>query len=456
MGTDKWQCAVRIWTRGSSQLLWVSSGWFCRFLGWVGYLRVKTFVEMAKQCGINLFVGTRYGCTGYIMHGLPYIRRRSSLDGDQWKKSAAFVRTREASVVFGGASALAGQIWRGIPKKMRGLMDAGAYNRLVVAVQQTHLQNGASYEFRQGRGKVQAHHAKVVERFWGKHLGRALNGMDMSDGAVLADGVQLGARDQGPGARKFVSGIGEFVYLDGVEGVSLHGLAELARFVPEGAAVRVRLHVARVEALPHRWDSSAKRYLSEGRLQAERAFTTSSWMVLGARGQGPGARHRASGRVSEESNSVSVDLPGRIVAAGDDERWFLNFVALEVGIRIGNGRWRRLNSACKAYVVCNMQGGAEFRSFGIPQDDIAGFSESDGVATPSASEAGVGIGCGVVPTPSAGFRGLEGRGMPLGHWSEDSSCPHPGTGPPGLTGIEEVMGGGAGRGRRGPPSDRGG
>jgi hypothetical protein len=396
MGTDKWQCAVRIWTRGSSQLLWVSSGWFCRFLGWVGYLRVKTFVEMAKQCGINLFVGTRYGCTGYIMHGLPYIRRRSSLDGDQWKKSAAFVRTREASVVFGGASALAGQIWRGIPKKMRGLMDAGAYNRLVVAVQQTHLQNGASYEFRQGRGKVQAHHAKVVERFWGKHLGRALNGMDMSDGAVLADGVQLGARDQGPGARKFVSGIGEFVYLDGVEGVSLHGLAELARFVPEGAAVRVRLHVARVEALPHRWDSSAKRYLSERRLQGERAAAVSAWKTVKAGHQSLGVAKakllRSGHGVREEVNSVSVAFPGRIVAQGDEERCFLNFVALEVGVQQPNGRWRRLDAACKAYVVCNMHGGAEFTQLVASAESAVSDS---GVVPSGASATDLAVPCGI-------------------------------------------------------------
>jgi hypothetical protein len=330
----------------------------------------KDFFEMAKQCGINLFVGTRYGCTGYIMGGLPYMRRRSSLDEDQWKKTAAFVRTREASVVFGGASALAGQIWRGLPKKMKGLMDAGAYNRLVVAVQQTHLQNGASYEFRQGRGKVQAHMAKVVDRFEGKHLGRALNGMDMSDGALNSLSWSASPACEAKSRRDF--GLGEFFYLEGVEAVSVSGLAELARFVPDGAAVRVRLHVARVEALPHRWCASAKRYLSEGRFQGERAFTTSSWVVLSA--GDPSLRSGHGSRPECKSDSVSVDFPGRIVAAGDEERWFLNFVALEVGIRIGDGRWRRLDSACKAYVVCNMQGGE--------------------MPTPSASEAGAGIGCG--------------------------------------------------------------
>src|SRR3989338_3337882 len=266
---------------------------------------------MAKQVGVNLFVGTRFGCTGYILDGLPYIRRRSSLDGDQWKNSAAFVRTREASVVFGGASTFASQVWEGVPAKMKKLMDAGAYNRLVVAVQQTHLQDGASFEFRQGRGKVQAHNARVVERFEGKHLGKALNGMDLSEGKLLADRLRLSVSGGVSEERDF--GLGEFFHLERAEGVSVSGIAELARFVPDGAAVRVRLHVARVEALPHWWDASAKRYLRDRDSRAEVAAATSAWRTVGVRSV-------------REEDGLAIAMPGRIVGAGDDERWFLNFV----------------------------------------------------------------------------------------------------------------------------------
>jgi hypothetical protein len=348
--------------------------------------------EMAKQCGVNLFVGTRFGCTGYILNGKPYIRRRSSLDRDQWGKSAAFARTRAASVVFGGASAFASQIWQGVPAKMKKLMDAGAYNRLVVAVQQTHLESAATYVHRAARGKVAAHAALSLDAFEGRHLGRALNGMDLSEGKLLASGVQLGAGDQGRDSlsqrlspeceAKFQGNfdLGEFFHLERAEAVSVHGLAELARFVPDGAAVRVRLHVARVEALPHRWCATAKRYLRDRDSRAEKAAATSGWVVLGARGSVRGDR-----------DSVSVAFPGRIVAAGDEDRSFLNFVALEVGVQQANGRWRRLDAACKAFVVCSMQGGE--------------------VPTPVEAEAGLGIGCGVMPTCATGMGAGIGCGI---------------------------------------------
>ena len=103
---------------------------------------------MARQVGKNILVGTKSGCTGYIMEGKGYIRRRSSLDEDQWRKDDAFARTRAAAVVFGGSSAFVSCMWRAIPAKMKRLMDRGAYNRITTAVRNAHLTYGADYVFR--------------------------------------------------------------------------------------------------------------------------------------------------------------------------------------------------------------------------------------------------------------------------------------------------------------------
>lgn len=74
---------------------------------------------MAKQIGAIKIVGTIDGVTFYIMQGVHYARRKSSLDRKRIIRDPRFQRFRECSKVFGRASKLASQLYRLLPKELR-------------------------------------------------------------------------------------------------------------------------------------------------------------------------------------------------------------------------------------------------------------------------------------------------------------------------------------------------
>jgi hypothetical protein len=82
---------------------------------------------MPRQIGAIKIVGTIDGVTYYIMDGVHYVRRKSSLDRKRILRDPKFQRFRECSKVFGKASKLASQFYRLFPKEQR---MHGVYGKL--------------------------------------------------------------------------------------------------------------------------------------------------------------------------------------------------------------------------------------------------------------------------------------------------------------------------------------
>ena len=77
--------------------------------------------------------GTIGGMTFYCMGGQYYVRMKSSLTGDRWRKDKAFARSRENALEFGGGSRVASAVWQAVPKEVRKGIGLKGYNRLAVA-----------------------------------------------------------------------------------------------------------------------------------------------------------------------------------------------------------------------------------------------------------------------------------------------------------------------------------
>jgi hypothetical protein len=193
---------------------------------------------MARQVGKAILVGTKSGCTGYVMEGNAYIRRRSSLDGDRWRKDAAFARSRAASVTFGAASTFVSGLWRGVPKSVKRLMGEGAYQRLSALI----------------RCEV---------------FGDAADGLGSEFSAL-----------GGLGASGLDMVVQRSYSADGSEVLRVRGLEGLASLYAAGT-VRVRLHAARVEATPVRWCQGAGKFDLLPLGGRERVSAVSSWQICG-------------------------------------------------------------------------------------------------------------------------------------------------------------------------------
>lgn len=172
--------------------------------------------RMARQVGKVLFLGTRLGCTGYLLHGKAYIRRRSSLDGKRWRKDAAFARSRAAAAAFGAAVSDAAKLWRGIPAEIKRLTDSGAFNRLAGAFRVLRTSDGDS---------------------------GCLNGLDLSAGQLLCAGLSF---DFIGSDGVVLPGIGDLLHVRDVSLVRLRGLDGLSELVGAGERVRVRLLAGRI------------------------------------------------------------------------------------------------------------------------------------------------------------------------------------------------------------------
>jgi hypothetical protein len=86
---------------------------------------------MGRQGGIARLIGTIAGLNFYFDEDMELVRRRSSLTKQQWLTMPSMRKQREASKLFGAASVIASQLWKGLPAGMRRLADADAYGRLV-------------------------------------------------------------------------------------------------------------------------------------------------------------------------------------------------------------------------------------------------------------------------------------------------------------------------------------
>src|ERR1044072_6838067 len=75
---------------------------------------------MAKQSGPLYITGTYNGICFYKMNGAYYARQKSSLSGKRVKKDKAFTLTMVYAGIFGRASEIAGEVYRGLdPKKKK-------------------------------------------------------------------------------------------------------------------------------------------------------------------------------------------------------------------------------------------------------------------------------------------------------------------------------------------------
>jgi hypothetical protein len=198
---------------------------------------------MARQVGKAILVGTKSGCTGYVMEGNAYIRRRSSLDKDRWRKDAAFARSRAAAVTFGAASTFVSGLWRGVPASAKRLMGEGAYQRLCALI----------------RCEVFGHEADGLGGEFSALGGLGESGLDMV--------VQRSYK------------------ADGSEVLGVQGLEGLASLYAAGT-VRVRLHAARVEATPVRWSKGARKFDLLPLGGRERVSAVSPWQICGGDGEG--------------------------------------------------------------------------------------------------------------------------------------------------------------------------
>ncbi len=281
---------------------------------------------MAKQVGKVLFLGTRLGCTGYVLGGKPYIRRRSTLDGKRVRQDAAFARSRVAAAAFGEAARFTARLWREVPAELKRLMDGGAYNRIVNAVREGHASNGAWQKADDlgndglglgllDRTAVRCQYGATghaVRPYSLEGLGGVLNGLDLSAGHLLAEGVALVARDR-KGVR--YRGAGDLLHLRGCGRVGFEDLDGLLPFCGDAEAVRARVVTASVGLR------------SAPSLKGVGCSAVGEWVLVE-----PGC------------GAVMVDLPAACTGGA------LRIVGLEVAVK-RRGRWKRLVAGCKVYVL---------------------------------------------------------------------------------------------------------
>ena len=84
-------------------------------------------VTMPQQIGAIKIVGTIDDVTYYIMKGVHYARRKSSLDRKRILRDPHFERFRQCAKVFGKASKLASELYRLFPKERK---KHGVYGKL--------------------------------------------------------------------------------------------------------------------------------------------------------------------------------------------------------------------------------------------------------------------------------------------------------------------------------------
>jgi hypothetical protein len=246
---------------------------------------------MARQVGKAILVGTKSGCTGYVMEGNAFIRRRSTLDGDRWRKDAAFARSRAAAVTFGAASTFVSGLWRGVPASVKRLMGEGAYQRLSALI----------------RCEVFGHDA------------------DGLGGVPIAIGIRFG----GVGESGLDMVVQRSYRADGSEVLCVRGLEGLASLYAAGT-VRVRLHAARVESTPVRWCQGAGKFDLLPLGGRERVSAVSDWQIC-------------SGDGFEGLEVVLPEFTGELCC--------YTFLCLEVAVKGSSGRWRRLAAACQGFVA---------------------------------------------------------------------------------------------------------
>jgi hypothetical protein len=242
---------------------------------------------MARQVGKAILVGTKSGCTGYVMEGNAFIRRRSTLDGDRWRKDAAFARSRAAAVTFGAASTFVSGLWRGVPASVKRLMGEGAYQRLSALIRCEvfgDAADGLGAEFSALGGLGESGLDMVVQR------------------AYCADGTEV---------------------------LSVRGLEGLASLYAAGT-VRVRLHAARVESTPVRWCQGARKFDLLPLGGRERVSAVSDWQICGGDG-------------FEGLEVVLPEFTGELCC--------YTFLCLEVAVKGSSGRWKRLAAACQGFVA---------------------------------------------------------------------------------------------------------
>ena len=201
---------------------------------------------------------------------------------------------------------------------------------------------------RQGRA---AYPALEVPTFSVAALGGLLNGLDLSEGQLLGDGVGLLAADsQG----KQYHGSGDLLHLQGAVRVGFAGMHSAAAgllgmqgghaavtgrkmflrdgrvFVPADIAAASTGAGHPIDAVRWRVHVSAVAMMAAPSLKAAADTVVSDWVVLEA------------GAEACPTGPLLVDVP--FVADG------MRFVGLEVAVR-RNGRWKRLACACKVFVL---------------------------------------------------------------------------------------------------------
>ena len=77
--------------------------------------------------------GTIGGYTFYEVNGQFFVRAKSSLTGERWRKDPRFARSRENSKEFGGGSTVGSAIWHAVPRELRKRLGRSGFNRLRVA-----------------------------------------------------------------------------------------------------------------------------------------------------------------------------------------------------------------------------------------------------------------------------------------------------------------------------------